>query len=133
MSPRRSSSHAGDGSNSGEDGVISCRITSAEAFEGFRSELGGFHIALDADKLEARPLLRSAAVGDRFRPFGMRGQKKLSDFLIDQKHPRILRDEVLVLESAGEIAWVVGMRMSDAFRVESSSRRIAFIQFSITA
>ncbi|MEC8645763.1 MAG: tRNA lysidine(34) synthetase TilS [Candidatus Latescibacterota bacterium] len=115
------------------DGVISCRITSAEAFEGLRSELGGFYIALDADKLEARPLLRSAAVGDRFRPFGMRGQKKLSDFLIDQKHPRILRDEVLVLESAGEIAWVVGMRMSDAFRVEPSSRRIAFIQFSITA
>ena len=63
----------------------------------------------------------------------MRGQKKLSDFLIDQKHPRILRDEVLVLESAGEIAWVVGMRMSDAFRVEPSSRRIALIQFSITA
>ena len=114
-------------------GVFSCRTASVKAFECVRSQLSDSHIALDADKLGNRPLLRSAAVGDRFRPFGMRGQKKLSDFLIDEKYPRILRDEVLVLESAGEIAWVVGMRMSDAFRVEPSSRRIAFIQFSITA
>ena len=114
-------------------GIFSCRTASAEAFESVRSQLSDFHIALDADKLGNCPLLRSAAVGDRFRPFGMRGQKKLSDFLIDQKYPRILRDEVLVLESEGQIAWVVGMRISDTFCVGPSSSRIALIQFSVNA
>ena len=114
-------------------GVFSCRIMPAESFECVRSRLSDSHIALDADKLGNCPLLRSATVGDRFRPFGMRGQKKLSDFLIDQKYPRILRDEVLVLESDGQIAWVVGMRISDAFCVGPSSCRIAIIQFSIKA
>lgn len=114
-------------------GVFSCRTASVKAFECVRSQLSDSYVALDADKLGNRPLLRSAAVGDRFKPFGMRGQKKLSDFLIDQKYPRILRDEVLVLESEGQIAWVVGMRISDAFCVGPSSRRIALIQFSVTA
>tara|TARA_B100001115_G_scaffold159964_1_gene134054 strand:+ start:206 stop:1585 length:1380 start_codon:yes stop_codon:yes gene_type:complete len=114
-------------------GVFSCRIVPAESFECIRSRLSDSHIALDADKLGSCLLLRSATVGDRFRPFGMRGQKKLSDFLIDQKYPRILRDEVLVLESEGEIAWVVGMRISDAFCVGPGSRRIACIQFSVAA
>ena len=127
---RRSSPHTWHGASSERMDFLAAwslcvRVCSSRASDS--------HIALDADKLGNRPLLRSAAVGDRFRPFGMRGQKKLSDFLIDEKYPRILRDEVLVLESAGQIAWVVGMRISDAFCVGPSSRRIALIQFSVNA
>ena len=110
-------------------GHLSCRLMSAEDFGDIRSQLGHSLVALDADKLGAHPLVRTARVGDRFQPFGMRGKKKLSDFLIDLKYPRILRDEVLVLEGNGHIAWVVGMRCSEAFRIGPESRRIAVFEF----
>jgi hypothetical protein len=54
----------------------------------------------------------------------------VSDFLIDLKYPRILRDEVLVVESRGEIAWVVGLRSGHPFRVRADSRQIAVLEFS---
>ena len=41
----------------------------------------------------------------------MKGKKQLSDFLIDQKVPLNLKDDVRVLTSAdGKSAWVVGLR-----------------------
>lgn len=55
--------------------------------------------------------------GDTFTPLGMKGRKKVSDFLIDQKVPLSLKEDVLVLEVAGEIAWVVGYRISDHFKL----------------
>ncbi len=114
-----------------ERGVrLSCRLVPAEDFGRIRSQLGASRVALDADKLGACPLVRTARVGDRFQPFGMGGKKKLSDFLIDRKHPRILRDEVLVLEGNGHIAWVVGMRSSEVFRVGPESRCIAVVECS---
>jgi tRNA(Ile)-lysidine synthase len=109
-----------------------CQFAPAATFRDLHPRLGGQLVALDADRLGDRLLLRSAEAGDRFRPLGMRGYKKLSDFLIDQKHPRILRDKVLVLESKGEIAWVVGMRMSELFRVRPDSQQIAVIELCST-
>ncbi|MEJ7664583.1 MAG: tRNA lysidine(34) synthetase TilS [Hymenobacter sp.] len=52
-------------------------------------------------------------------PLGMKGKKHLSDFLIDQKVPLNLKDDVRVLTSAdGKICWVVGFRVDDRFKVE---------------
>jgi tRNA(Ile)-lysidine synthase len=84
--------------------------------------------AFDAERLGGAPLLRSMRTGDRFRPLGMCGSKKLSDFLSDSKFPRILRDEVLVVEVNGEIAWVVGMRCAHSFKVHSQSHQIAVLE-----
>lgn len=111
-------------------GRLSCRVVPAEDFARIRPHLSAWRVALDADALGVQPLVRAARAGDRFQPFGMSGQKKLSDFLIDQKYPRILRDEVLVLEGNGRIAWVVGMRSSEAFRIGPECRRIAVVEFS---
>ena len=71
-----------------------------------KAQLGGAQVALDADRLGARVQVRSLRPGDRFQPLGMEGHKKLSDFLIDAKWPKISRDEVLVLTQGEEIAWV---------------------------
>jgi tRNA(Ile)-lysidine synthase len=72
--------------------------------------------------------LRSARPGDRFQPLGMCGHKKLSDLLIDSKWPRILRDEVLVLDCGGQIAWVAGLRPGHPFRVREATRQILLIE-----
>ena len=102
---------------------IRVQVVPSEHFD--KSQLGGTRVALDADRLGARVQVRSQRPGDRFQPLGMEGHKKLSDFLIDAKWPKISRDEVLVLARGEEIAWVAPLRSSHAFRIQSTTRRIA--------
>lgn len=83
---------------------------------------------LDWDKFRAPPLLRSWKKGDRFRPLGMAGTKKISDFFTDLKIPRLQRDLVPVLCSNGEIAWVVGYRISEDFKVTQKSKKVFFLK-----
>ena len=115
-----------------EHGVkIRVQVVPSEHFDGstelaeVKAQLGGAQVALDADRLGARVQVRSLRPGDRFQPLGMEGHKKLSDFLIDAKWPKISRDEVLVLARGEEIAWVAPLRSSHAFRIQSTTRRIA--------
>ena len=59
------------------------------------------------DKDGTSLMLRTRRPGDRFRPKGMRGTKKLQDFFTDRKIPKHLRDEIVLL-TAGSKILVVG-------------------------
>ena len=85
--------------------------------------------ALDADKLKFPLMLRRWQEGDWFMPLGMQGKKHLSSFLIDQKVPLNLKDDVRVLVSAdGKICWVVGLRVDDRFKVGPETQRVLAVQ-----
>ena len=62
--------------------------------------------------------LRGWRPGDRFRPLGLRGQKKLQDLFVDAKVPRPERARIPLLLSGERIAWVVGQRIAEEFRWE---------------
>jgi tRNA(Ile)-lysidine synthase len=70
--------------------------------------------------LEAPLLLRGWRPGDRFRPLGMSGEKKLQDFFVDAKVPRQERGRIPLLLAGGRIAWVVGQRVAEDFRFRGS-------------
>ena len=78
---------------------------------------------LDNAKLKFPLTWRPWREGDRFVPLGMTGFKKVSDFLIDEKISRAEKDEVTVIESAGEIVWVVGMRIDERVKQSNQSRQ----------
>lgn len=79
----------------------------------------------DVDKINFKKLLlRNRREGDRFRPFGLRGTKKLSDFFIDRKIPRRLRDRVPLLVEGEDILWVVGIRRADKARITEDTKKI---------
>lgn len=79
----------------------------------------------DAEKIGARPRVRTWQAGDRFQPLGMNGTKKLQNFFVDEKVPREQRGRVpLVCAEDGRIAWVVGYRMAEPFKVTKETRRI---------
>jgi len=83
----------------------------------------------DVDKINLKDLiLRNRREGDRFRPFGLRGTKKLSDFFIDRKIARHLRDQVSLLVEGNDILWVVGFRRADKARITEDTRRILEVQ-----
>ena len=67
---------------------------------------------LNPTKLQFPLTLRAWKAGDRIRPFGMKGTKKVSDVLIDAKVPRHHKAHVWVLENGGKILWVIGYKQT---------------------
>jgi tRNA(Ile)-lysidine synthase len=80
--------------------------------------------SFDAELL-SRPLrLRAPRPGDRMRPRGGRGSRKLSDLLIDAKVARPLRRLLPVLTTVDdEILFVPGLRPAELARPRSATRR----------
>ncbi|MEL7001672.1 MAG: tRNA lysidine(34) synthetase TilS [Bacteroidota bacterium] len=78
--------------------------------------------SLDLSKLKFPLKIRRWKQGDKFTPLGMKGKKKVSDFMIDAKIPLNLKSRVYVLLSGDEIAWVVGHRISDHFKVTGKTK-----------
>lgn len=80
--------------------------------------------SLDLDKLEFPLHLRRWQAGDAFFPFGMKGKKKVSDFLTDQKIPKEEKDQTWILLSGKKIAWVVGQRIDNRFRITPRTTKV---------
>lgn len=74
--------------------------------------------------------VRSRSPGDRVLVSGMGGRhKKLQDLFVDRKVPRQLRDCVpLVVDAGGQIVWVVGEPVADAFRSGGASTGVIFLK-----
>lgn len=68
--------------------------------------------------------IRTPMPGDRLRPFGMSGSKKLSDIFIDKKIPGRQRAKTLVIADAREILWVVGIVTNEQYRISQETRNI---------
>jgi tRNA(Ile)-lysidine synthase len=78
---------------------------------------------MDLDRVSFPLTLRSSKPGDRFRPLGLGGSKKLKDFLIDAKIPKSQRRQIPILCSKDHIIWVVGHRLDDRVKLTSHTRR----------
>lgn len=79
---------------------------------------------LDAGKIKFPLTWRYWQPGDHFYPLGMENRKKLSDFLIDKKIPVADKNGISVVESAGEIIWVVGHRIDNRFKITSETQSV---------
>jgi len=78
---------------------------------------------ISADKLDDIFILRKWKSGDYFQPLGMKGTKKISDFLTEQKVPSSDRNNYLVLTNNETIVWVVGLRISDKFKLTDKTKK----------
>lgn len=85
-------------------------------------------ICMDLDKVEFPLVVRTPQTGDRFMPFGMKGMKLVSDFLTDLKKNVFEKERQLLVCSGDKIAWVVGERPDDRFRVTEHTSHILRIQ-----
>ena len=85
-------------------------------------------VHMDADKLKWPLELRFRRPGDRFRPLGMTGSKKLQDFFTDCMVPKEERQKIPLLCDSEKICWVAGMRMDDRVKVEAHTRAILVVR-----
>ncbi len=82
----------------------------------------------DAAKLKHPLSLRLWKPGDSFIPFGMKGRKKVSDYLTNCKFSLLEKERQWVLCSGEEIIWLVGERPDNRFRVDAHTQRIIMVQ-----
>lgn len=82
-------------------------------------------LAADTNEL----VLRRKEEGDRFQPFGMEGHSiKLSDFFINIKLLKRARTAWPLVFIKDQIAWVVGKRIGEPFRVGEATASVVKIQ-----
>lgn len=75
----------------------------------------------DYDKLRFPLMLRHWQQGEYFKPLGMNGLKKLSNFFIDEKYSIPEKENAWILASENKVVWVVGKRIDDRFKITSDT------------
>lgn len=81
------------------------------------------HVAIDAGKVKYPLVWRSWRSGDWFHPFGMKGKKKLSDYMTDKKYTLSEKERMTVLCSGEDIVWLVGERPDNRYRITEKSKK----------
>ena len=80
-------------------------------------------VSVDASKIEFPMILRKWKEGDSFKPIGMHGTQKLSDFFVNEKLDHSDKQAQWLLVNANEkIIWIIGRRLSEEFKVTSKSK-----------
>ena len=73
--------------------------------------------------------MRRREPGDRIRPLGLGGDKKLQDVLVDRKVPLAARDKVpIVTDHEGRLIWVAGHVLADEFRVTNGTNAVVILK-----
>lgn len=99
------------------------KLFSVERYRGEKT--GPADLIVDEKKLMWPLTLRFPRKGDRFRPFGMKGSKLLSDYFREQKLNAFEKERTRVLENGnGEIIWIPGWRSDERYKVKGTEEKI---------
>jgi len=67
-------------------------------------------------------ILRTWRDGDIFQPLGMKGKKKISDFLTDERVNQFDKENQLVLTADDKIIWLCGRRLSETVKINRDTK-----------
>lgn len=85
-------------------------------------------IYVDAEKVRLPLTLRKWQKGDVFRPIGMKGKKKLSKYLKDEKLKPFEKGNTWLLLSGDDVIWVIGHRADERFKMTDVTKEILRIK-----
>lgn len=83
----------------------------------------------DYDRISSVATLRFREEGDYLSINRDMQTKSLKEYLINEKVPKDQRDKIPVLADRNHIMWVVGMRISEYFKVTETTKRILEVKF----
>jgi len=113
--------------------VVSADLGRADSFPASRSAVvgNGPVAAVRGDLCRETLGVRNRRPGDRFRPVGLNGHKKLQDFFVDRKVTRHTRDAVpIVVDHHDRIVWVAGYGIDEAFRVTDTAQAVLILKLT---
>lgn len=79
---------------------------------------------ISADTINNEFIIRRWKPGDSFHPLGMKGHKKISDFLNEQKVETSGKKNHLILFNKNKAVWIIGLRIDERFKITSSTKKI---------
>lgn len=85
-------------------------------------------IYIDKGKLSFPLIIRKWKKGDKFKPFGMKGHKKVSDYFTDRKFSLIEKENTWLLCSVDDIVWIIGERADDRYKITNTTIEVLKIQ-----
>ncbi|MDD3776623.1 MAG: tRNA lysidine(34) synthetase TilS [Actinomycetota bacterium] len=87
-----------------------------------------FEAFLDYGKIRFPVKIRNWEKGDRFKPLGLTGDKKLQDFFTDLKIPGYQKSMVPIFVDKEKIIWVGGHRVDHRARITSGTKKVLHIK-----
>ena len=86
----------------------------------------------DYDKIKECLMLRTRRTGDVLCIKGRDAlhHKKLKDYMVTEKIPKLRRDELPVLAEGSQVLWLVGYRISEYYKVDTSTRHILEVRYT---
>lgn len=91
--------------------------------------IGNMMKAFDIDKIKGDLVIRNRQDGDKMRPMGLGGTKKLKDIFIDLKIPREKRDSIPIVCDEQGILWIVGYKISEDYKIDENTQNVLRISF----
>ncbi len=89
---------------------------------------GSMEIVLDYSSIVGKLRVRRWQPGDRIRPLGMSGSKKVQDIFVDRKIPRRMRHRVPVIADDEKVIWIAGIAVSDIVKVTANTETFLILR-----
>ncbi len=97
--------------------------------EKFKQNKTKYDEAVDFDELSMPLTVRMRREGDRFWPLGSLGIKKLKDFFINNKIPRMERNTIPIVAMNDQPIWVVGYRLDNRIKITERTKKMLIMKF----
>ena len=85
---------------------------------------------IDAEKIIHPLIIRNWQPSDYFFSLGMKSEKKISDFFIDEKISLSQKKTIPILISNNDIVWICGLRIDDRFKITASTKKILKLTYT---
>ena len=96
--------------------------------EQVRDEVSPIRTVLNSQLIEGDLSIRNRQPGDRMRVKGMDGSKKIKEIFIDEKIPKLQREQVPLLADEEKILWIPGVKNSEACSLPSNVERVLVVE-----
>ena len=103
---------------------VHLKISAIERNDQFKLTDSRFIACIDSDCVQFPLLIRKWHPGDFFRPLGMKGFKKVSDFFIDSKLSLPEKENVWILANGEQVVWIIGHRLDDRYKITTATKHI---------
>ena len=97
-------------------------------FEGFLADKDEFVEWFDYDKVRGGIVVRWRREGDKFRPIGGLGEKRVGKFITAEKVGYELRERLIVFAACEKVIWLGPLRASESTKITAETSKILQIR-----
>lgn len=106
---------------------IKCSLLKADKIKLIKTKQSK-SVFLDFNKLNPPLFVRNIKAGDRFSPLGLKGSKKISEFLTDKKVKSWQKAEIPLICDQTGIIWLAGYEIAERVKIDPNSKEVIKIE-----